>query len=284
MIVGMGPVGHPRQVSIRAVVVDVGGVLERVDDASWPQILIDRWEKRAGRPTGHVLSALAEHAPGDTIATGRLDEQQIKALYADILGLDDASIAELMTEMWDAYCGELDVDMRDFVAGLRPSYKTAILSNSADGARREEQRRYDFDSLVDVIVYSHEVGLAKPDPAIYELTEKYLGVEPHEIVFIDDVDANITAATERGWRAVLHTSTGESIRQVRALLATHGAAGDRAASRPPGVLTARRAGQASASSEISSAAAITAAPLVMGATIHALSRKRSVASCICVAA
>jgi putative hydrolase of the HAD superfamily len=206
-------------VGIRAVVVDVGGVLERVDDASWPQILIDRWEQRAGREAGTILAALAEHAPGETIATGRVSEQRMRDLYAAALGLDDATIAELMAEMWDAYCGELDVAMRDYVAGLRPSYKTAILSNSADGARREEQRRYDFESLVDVIIYSHEVGLAKPDPAIYELTEQRLGVQPHEIVFIDDHEPNVVAAEQRGWRAVHHADTVVTITQVNALLA-----------------------------------------------------------------
>ena len=201
------------------MVVDVGGVLERVDDASWPQILIDRWEQRAGRPAGAILAALAEHAPGDAIATGRISEQQLKSLYADTLGLDPATTDQLMTEMWDAYCGELDVDMRDFVAGLRPSCKTAILSNSADGARREEQRRYDFESLVDVIVYSHEVGLAKPDPAVFELTEGRLLAKPDEIVFIDDHEPNIAAARQRGWYAVLHTDTPRTIAEVTALLA-----------------------------------------------------------------
>jgi epoxide hydrolase-like predicted phosphatase len=207
-------------VSIRAVVVDVGGVLERVDDASWPQILIDRWEQRAGRPAGVILAALAEHAPGDAIATGRISEQQFTGLYADTLGLDPATTAQLMTEMWDAYCGELDVAMRDFVAGLRPAYKTAILSNSADGARREEQRRYDFESLVDVIVYSHEVGLAKPDPAIFEVTEQRLAVAADEIVFIDDVPSNVDAACRRGWHAIHHTDTRDTITQVTALLAS----------------------------------------------------------------
>ncbi|HET7312680.1 MAG TPA: HAD family phosphatase [Mycobacteriales bacterium] len=204
--------------TIRAIVVDIGGVLERVDDATWPQRLIDRWETLAGRPAGTILAALAEHAPDDAITTGRLTEQDVRTLYADALGLGDAEIDELMAEMWDAYCGELDTDMRDYVAGLRPSYTTAILSNSADGARREEQRRYDFESLVDVVLYSHEVGLAKPDPAIFALTEQRLGVQPHEIVFIDDHAPHIEAASQRGWYAVLHRETHQTIADVTALL------------------------------------------------------------------
>lgn len=211
--------------TIRAVVVDIGGVLERVDDDSWPQRLMARWEQRAGRPAGHLLTALSEHAPGDAIATGRLTEQDVRTLYADALGLDDRLTDQLMAEMWDAYCGELDVAMRDFVAGLRPAYKTAMLSNSADGARREEQRRYDFESLVDVILYSHEVGVAKPDPAIFELTEQRLGATPEEIVFIDDHAPHIDAARQRGWYAVHHTNTPQTIADVSALLQPGGRGG-----------------------------------------------------------
>jgi epoxide hydrolase-like predicted phosphatase len=204
--------------AIRAVVVDVGGVLERVDEHE-PEALLARWEARAGRTAGQVLAALAEHAPGDAIGTGAVTEQRLRDILGAALGLDLAQTDELMTEMWDAYCGELDVEMRDWVAGLRPAYRTAILSNSADGARREEQRRYDFENLVDVIVYSHEVGLAKPDPAIFEHTEQRLLVQPGEVVLIDDVEANVAAARAGGWHAVLHTDTRQTIAAVTALLA-----------------------------------------------------------------
>ena len=123
-----------------------------------------------------------------------------------------------MAEMWDAYCGERDVVLRDFAAGLRPKFATAILSNSADGARREEQRRYGFEELVDVIVYSHEVGVAKPDPAIFRLTQERLGVEAHEIVFLDDHDPHVQTARAFGWHAVWHRDTAASINEITATI------------------------------------------------------------------
>jgi putative hydrolase of the HAD superfamily len=139
-------------------------------------------------------------------------------MYAGALGLTEDEADAMMAEMWEAYCGELDVELRDFAASLRPTYKTGILSNSADGARREEQRRYGFEQLVDEIVYSHEVGLAKPDPRVYRLTEQRLGVVGEEIVFIDDVARNVEAARERGWTAVHHRDTVQTLREVRAIL------------------------------------------------------------------
>jgi HAD superfamily hydrolase (TIGR01509 family) len=75
-----------------------------------------------------------------------------------------------------------------------------------------------FEELVDVIVYSHEVGLAKPDPAIFNLTGKLLGVEPHEIVFLDDHYAHVQAARVFGWHAVFHLDTTRSIQEISEIL------------------------------------------------------------------
>jgi len=204
--------------TITAVVVDIGGVLERVDDASWPEKWMSRWERRRNLPAGHLGERIAHHAPTEDVATGRITETEIRDLYAAALGLQVAEVDQMWAEMWDAYCGELDVEMRDFVASLRPRFKTAILSNSADGARREEQRRYDFENLVDGIIYSHEVGIAKPDPAVFRLTEQLLEVSPQEIVLIDDHKGHVEAARRHGWHAVLHTSTEQTIAEVTALL------------------------------------------------------------------
>ena len=166
-------------------------------------------------PAGHVTAVLESN--GDVV-TAEMSEVQIRDLYADVLGLDEHQAHQMMSEMWDAYCGELDVVLRDFAAGLRPMFATAILSNSADGARREEQRRYGFEQLVDVIVYSHEVGVAKPDPAIFTLSQERLGVEAHEIVFLDDHDPHVQAARSCGWHAVWHRDTAASINEITATI------------------------------------------------------------------
>lgn len=204
--------------SPRAVVFDIGGVLERVDDDAWPEVWVRRWEGRMGLAPRAFEAGLSRHAPAGSVVVGEVSEAQMRAMYAGALGLSEDEADAMMAEMWDAYCGKLDVAMRDFAASLRPSYKTGILSNSADGARREEQRRYGFEQLVDVIVYSHEVGLAKPDPRVYRLTEQRLEVQPADVVFVDDAVANVEAARELGWTAVHHRDTEQTIAEVSRIL------------------------------------------------------------------
>jgi epoxide hydrolase-like predicted phosphatase len=204
--------------TVKAVVFDIGGVLEHVDDDAWPQLWVSRWERRMGKPPGSVLSSLARHEPSGSAETGELSEATLRDRYAQALGLDDGQADEMMAQMWEAYCGRLDVVMRDYVAGLRPRFTTAILSNSMDGARREEQRRYGFEELVDVVVYSHEEGVAKPDPAVYRLVEERLGWQPPELVLVDDSESNVEAARACGWRAVRHTDAESSIRALTRVL------------------------------------------------------------------
>lgn len=57
--------------------------------------------------------------------------------------------------------------------------------------------------LFDDIVVSGEEKVAKPDPRIYEISEKRFGHEPQALYFIDDNPANVAAARERGWQAHL---------------------------------------------------------------------------------
>jgi glucose-1-phosphatase len=204
---------------ITTVVFDIGGVLEHVDEQTWHVQWMNRWEGRAGVPGGHLAEALLRDDDLSTrVTTGALSEAELQQIYVDTLGLSDSDADHMMAEMWDAYCGELDTELADFVASLRPERRTALLSNSADGARREEQRRYGFEQLVDEIIYSHEVGLAKPDPRIYRLAEERLGAAADEIVYVDDVRKHVDAATARGWHAILHRDTAETIRAVRPAL------------------------------------------------------------------
>lgn len=201
--------------AIRAVAFDIGGVLERVGDLDeW----LDTWRQRVRLEGAEFDERMALIDPRGLIGTGQMTESQYRQRYIDVFGFTEAEADAFMAGMWDWYCGELDTELVAFARGLRPAYTTGIISNSADGARREEQSRWGFEQLVDTIVYSHEVGLAKPDPRIYELACAYLEVEPDELVFLDDVPLCVEGAAALGIHAVLHRSTPESIAAITALL------------------------------------------------------------------
>jgi 2-haloacid dehalogenase len=62
-----------------------------------------------------------------------------------------------------------------------------------------------FNRFADIVVSGQE-GIVKPDPAIYLLACRRLGVEPHDAVFIDDTAANADAASAAGLTGLTFTS------------------------------------------------------------------------------
>jgi putative hydrolase of the HAD superfamily len=62
---------------------------------------------------------------------------------------------------------------------------------------------FPVDELFPVVVDSSDVGMRKPDPAIYTLTCERLRVEPASAVFLDDNVDNVAAAAGLGMDAVL---------------------------------------------------------------------------------
>ena len=70
------------------------------------------------------------------------------------------------------------------------------------GARAREERAYGFGALVDEILYSHETGLLKPDPAVFALACERLGARPGDCLLVDDHGPNVEAARAAGLGAV----------------------------------------------------------------------------------
>lgn len=64
------------------------------------------------------------------------------------------------------------------------------------------------------VVVSGEEGLAKPDPAIFELAARRFGLDPASTVFVDDSPANVRAAHDLGYLAVLFTDAGSLRRRL----------------------------------------------------------------------
>jgi putative hydrolase of the HAD superfamily len=199
--------------TIRAIILDIGGVLEITPD---PQMtgLIKRWGERLRLKPGELAERLERMGDSGTLGTCT-EEEWLRDLRA-VTGMAQAQCDEFMAEFWIEYLGELNVELVQFLATLRPRYPIALLSNSFLGAREREQERYHFQDMTDLIIYSHEVGLAKPDPRIFQLTCERLGLPPHDTLFLDDYEPNVSAARTFGMPAILFGDTSKAIAEIRA--------------------------------------------------------------------
>jgi putative hydrolase of the HAD superfamily len=200
--------------AIRAVVFDIGGVLEIT-----PDLGVDRrWEARLGLPAGEIGERMADVWTGGEL--GRITLDDVHRAIQDRLGLDEQQLTSFMADAWREYVGTANTELIEYARGLRPRYRTGILSNSFVGAREREQAAYGFEDLVDEIVYSHESGMAKPDPRIYALVCERLGARPGETVFLDDVERCVAGARDAGIHAVRYRDNAQAIAEIEKLLAT----------------------------------------------------------------
>jgi putative hydrolase of the HAD superfamily len=93
--------------------------------------------------------------------------------------------------------------------------RTGILSNTEKPARPIMNRK--SYRIFDPIVLSWELGSSKPQGRIFEVLIETLSMDPSEVLLIDDVAANITAARELGLQGLLFTDA-ETLKAVLATL------------------------------------------------------------------
>jgi HAD superfamily hydrolase (TIGR01509 family) len=198
--------------TVRAIVFDIGGVLEFDPDLG----VTGRWERALGLDPGGLDLKLGHLWAAGSIGTVTLFEvhQGIQAA----LGIDQDTVDAMMADIWEQYLGTLNVELYDYFRGLRPRHITGILSNSFVGAREREQALYGFEDACDLIVYSHEVGMSKPDERIYRLTCTRLGVRPEEMVFLDNHRPHVEAARALGINAVHYLDNAQAIAEIESYL------------------------------------------------------------------
>lgn len=130
------------------------------------------------------------------------------------VALPPSAIAEL--NHWDALMWTtLNTPMLAWQEQLKQQgLLTAILSNMGDSVHDYIQRKFDWLVRFDVLVWSYQLGIAKPDPAIYHYVLNELGLPPEETLFIDDKPINIEAAGRLGMKGVVFTNVEQLRRDL----------------------------------------------------------------------
>ena len=202
---------------LRAVILDVGGVV-----ASYvPRSNVDAvWEKRLGLPSGSIGDRVWRLPVQSAAEVGAVTVEELWREVADVLALDEGDARAFYEDCWAITY--LDDRVAAWIGSLRPRYRVATLSNSWSDGRRECVERMGLDRLVDLMVFSAEEGVAKPDPEIYRRTLDRLDVEPGEALFIDDRSENVAAAASLGIHALHSADPDHLLLEAPKLLARLG--------------------------------------------------------------
>lgn len=208
-------------VAMRNVVFDFGAVL-----FTWqPGVLIKtHFPEHAHAPeaTAALAHAVFGHADWHAFDRGVLAASEVSERTARRLGLHEPSLATLIEQIADHLqpiheSVALLRSLRDLKAHGRTDINLYFLSNMPLPYARVLERKHDWMQWFDGGVFSGDVKLIKPEPAIYQLLQDRHALDPAQTVFIDDLLANVKAAQALGWHGIHF----ESAAQVGRALAGH---------------------------------------------------------------
>jgi len=196
---------------VKGLLVDFGGVLTTNVFDSFRQFceregLDPETVKRLFREDPRALGELRK------LEKGEVTEEEFAERFGPIVGVEetDGLVDRLFAGM------QPDEAMIEAVRKARSGgVRTGLISNSWGHGRYD---RSTFPELFDGVVISGEVGLHKPEPAIFELGAEKVGLEPGDCVFVDDLRENCAGAEVVGMTAVLHRGAERTLPELERLL------------------------------------------------------------------
>lgn len=198
------------QPTLRGLVVDWGGVL-----TTDVRLALESWASVEGIPAETLRSSFRQWLgpteaareianPVHLLERGEIETTEFEFFLADALGRASGRRLEpegLLARMFAFFTGA--PAMNALVYRARHSgIRTALLSNSWGNHYPSEV----WDGMFDAVVISGQVGMRKPELAIYQHACAQLRLAPQECVFVDDLEHNVSAAVEAGMVGVHHTS------------------------------------------------------------------------------
>jgi putative hydrolase of the HAD superfamily len=198
--------------AINSLVLDFGNVITLPPD----EAVIDRMvhevmggPKRAGggkarrAPFLAVYSAFRNEYDRGTLSAADYWRTVGSALGADLSPSAIDRLRTLDTECWFRF----DPAMVAWFQSLRPGLRhLALLSNINEDGVSALHRRASWLGIFDLLVFSCEHRVLKPEPEIYRLLIEGLGVEPVHCLFVDDLEENVEGAKAAGLNT--HRYTG----------------------------------------------------------------------------
>ena len=198
---------------IRSVMFDFGGVV-----TSSPFDWFERYERAQGLPPGCIRRLNATNP--DTNAWARLERSEITFdQFCDEFQAEAAAAGFALDarEAMAGLSGDLRPEMVDVVGDCSRRFKTACLTNNFQGfgaAQRDDIA--EVLGLFHLVLESRELGIRKPDPRIYRIACQRLGVEPTEVVFLDDLGVNLKPARALGMTTIKVVDPRQAIDELYA--------------------------------------------------------------------
>ena len=204
----------------KAIIFDLGNVLLPIDLS----LTYEAFSVYSSLSLSEIASAITEQQLWVPYESGKQTDSE----FRDFLRLRlDLTISDAdFDQAFSALLLEFHAGVYEWIASLKSKYRLVLLSNTSSiHAERftkvalgpEGQNLF---SLFDQVYYSFEMGLVKPDTAIYHRVLNEQGFSAAEVLFFDDNVANINSAKSMGIQSYL-IDPSRSYNQIQDILDTY---------------------------------------------------------------
>jgi HAD superfamily hydrolase (TIGR01509 family) len=200
--------------TVELLLFDLGNVIVRVSHSAVAEALAARSADPRFQDPRRVLALAFDDHEGLTVAfdEGRLTSDAFYRSVSDRLALSLSY--EEFAGCWNTGFEE-NLEVTAFIRRLHRRYRLMLLSNTNTLHFSYLKPRLPVLSLMERTFLSFELGMRKPDRALYERVIKAAGVKPEHIVYIDDIEAYTRAAGELGMQAITFESAGSLERALQ---------------------------------------------------------------------
>jgi putative hydrolase of the HAD superfamily len=184
--------------TVTTLIFDFGGV---IIDLDLPQCIENL--KKLGVES--IESYLSNFGQKDFFLKFEIGEIDIPEFRNEIRKLTNKTITDAeIDSAWCSFLCDIPSERLELLEKLRKKYRLLLLSNSnplhveVSAVTALEGTGKTIRDYFDKCYFSYEMGLTKPDPAIFEALLADAGVEATECLFLDDGPKNIEAAKTLG--------------------------------------------------------------------------------------
>jgi HAD superfamily hydrolase (TIGR01509 family) len=196
---------------ISTIVFDFGNVVAQFSHRKAAEQIAAFGSASAASIQAYLFGAKLE----DDLESGRIAPQIFIGMVRDTFHLQctDEQFTRAYVDMFTA-----NAEVCDLLPRLKPRYKLLLLSNTNDLHARHFLAKFREQlAPFEAVVLSHEVGIRKPDPRIYEYCRRKAGSPPaSECLFIDDLAANIEGVRHCGWQGIVYRPGENLVQQLAA--------------------------------------------------------------------
>ncbi len=180
----------------KVILFDLGRVLMHIDFEAFPNGLgLTTKEQRSPFNFEMIQHTVRIHE------TGKISTNEFLDLLYVIF--QQKYSREKILNAFDSIIVEDNQEIIPLVENIRRHYRIAILSNTCISHWEKVQRISSLIKLFPDVFTSFQLGAMKPSPIVYEKVCESMNVEPHEVIFIDDLKENIDGAITAGMNGIV---------------------------------------------------------------------------------